>query len=454
MRLQSLWNARVLLFAGLALRVLVFAFLSPSNNDTGHLDNLQFMAAHGRLPLTGETSQSYHPPLAYLLAIGPFLLAGAKAAQAVSLLISCATLWVIYRALHDSDLISDERVRTHGMALAAFVPEWVFYGLFISNDSLSYLLGAVIFYCACVSNVRRRPGALVLLAVLCGLGLLTKYTFLATAGVLGAVLVMMAWQRGASAARALGAGVLFAALAFGIGGYKLIENERHLGKVLVTNLDYDYSWVIEQRASHRGAASYLGLDVIELLRHPVGSIDKSSYPLMLYSTLWYPRISNANIGTTRLPPFCFIGSLAYVAGSVPTLIGLLGLALGLARGRRALVAATRRETLVPRDVVLGTAALLVLANLALLVSALVRYHVWSIMQARLLLPSALPLLVAYDAGLRSLSPGALRDRLVGAAIVALVGLYLLLYGIEGGYHVVKAADPSTVQAVKHLFGAP
>src|SRR3954454_13983220 len=113
-RMHALWTTRSLFTVGVVLRVLVFLFLVPVNNDIGHLDNLQFMQAHGRLPLSGETSQSYHPPLAYVLAYLPYVLGGQKGAQALALVFSLVTLYLLYRLLIDPELIRSERARVHG----------------------------------------------------------------------------------------------------------------------------------------------------------------------------------------------------------------------------------------------------------------------------------------------------------------------------------------------------
>ena len=218
-------DGRLLLLGGVLLRVLVFVCLSPFNNDD-HWTVVRYIAEHARLPVAGEMDQSYHPPLYYLLA-QPFLrLTGtAKGVQALSLVLSIGTLVALHRLLYRSSALVSESARDSTFALACFLPQFVLYTLFVSNDSLAIFLGALtalqIFRFAETGRVNDLMG----LAVLTALGLLTKHTFVAFVPVLVG-LVWLARRQRPTGPRPLTAVMLFVAIALIPGSYKTVENMR------------------------------------------------------------------------------------------------------------------------------------------------------------------------------------------------------------------------------------
>ena len=90
---QRLATGRMLLALGIALRIVVFWFLDPLNNDAGHLDVIKYIVEHRALPAATASFESYQPPLYYLLA-APFYAASGnvKWVQVLSLAFSILTL--------------------------------------------------------------------------------------------------------------------------------------------------------------------------------------------------------------------------------------------------------------------------------------------------------------------------------------------------------------------------
>ncbi len=169
---QGLAAGRMLLALGIALRVAVFWFLDPLNNDTGHLDIIKFVVEHRALPAATASFESYQPPLYYLLAAPLYAASGnLKWVQVLSLLFSILTLLVLYRLLYVDKLLPEPRPRLYAFLMACFLPQFVLFGLYVSNDTLAIFLGAVIV----LQVVRFVAGSTiwqaVLLALLVSLGL-------------------------------------------------------------------------------------------------------------------------------------------------------------------------------------------------------------------------------------------------------------------------------------------
>src|ERR1700687_5504334 len=77
---------RILLALGIALRIVVFWFLDPLNNDVGHLDVIKYIVEHRALPAATASFESYQPPLYYLLAAPIYAASGSvKWVQLLSL---------------------------------------------------------------------------------------------------------------------------------------------------------------------------------------------------------------------------------------------------------------------------------------------------------------------------------------------------------------------------------
>jgi 4-amino-4-deoxy-L-arabinose transferase-like glycosyltransferase len=79
---------------GILLRIVVFLFVAPINNDD-HGEVVRLLVERGRFPALWDTLQAQHPPLYYLMA-APFLRATGsyKGVQLLSLAFSIATLLV------------------------------------------------------------------------------------------------------------------------------------------------------------------------------------------------------------------------------------------------------------------------------------------------------------------------------------------------------------------------
>ena len=244
-------HLQLILAAGILLRLLVFLIQSPFNNDD-HASVITALQATARFPDIRAVPQAYHPPLYYLLAL-PWLSAGGwKAVQAFSMLLSVANLYVLYALLRDRVLA--ETYRAPCLLLAAFLPQFVLFGNYVSNDALAFLLGSLIVRQAHVYLVHPSGGSRRDLALVLGLGLLTKLTFVAFAPCLLGLVLVTEGRRGWR--RAVVAGLAFTLVAGVVGSYKFVSDIVRYGRPGVTALDLapPASWLRGRRQPDRASS--------------------------------------------------------------------------------------------------------------------------------------------------------------------------------------------------------
>lgn len=422
------------LYAGVLLRCVIFKPLYPINNDD-HLGVIRYFLEHHVLPAADVASQGYHPPLYYLLATPFAALAGVRGAELLSLGLSVVNLWLLARLVSTTPLIASLDARRHALAFAALLPQFVVFGMFVSNDTLSYLVGTAYVLVAFSYIERPTTQWLVALAVMLGAGLLTKGTFLAFVPVTAGVVLAVAWRRGMGTMRALPRVTLCIGIAATVGCYKFVENYQRFGRPVVHNLDFPRNAKATETGAITGVGSFTDFDVPRLVAAPFERRKSlHSVPLLLYATTWYSYIRDSNFGRSRRTGWKWVASLLCLAGIVPTALGLIG----LGRALRGMGDVAELRTLPERRFValgqLTTATMLLLATLGIVVTAGVKYDVWTCFQGRLLFP-------VLFAGLLLLANGF--DAVVASWAFArrwLTGALVTSYTFWGVYYVVEVAS--------------
>jgi len=417
-----------LFVVGLLLRVATWPLLGPSNRDF-HLGVILRMVATGRIPISNETDQSYHPPLYYLITAPIFALTHRpKVVQLFSLACAIATLYVLYRIIVFTPLFGRMRDRLILFAFVVVHPQLIAYGLYLSNDTLTILLGALVAWQLWRWLADSSPSNVRTLAILCGLGLLTKATFLAIVPIVAVLLGLIGrrFDRATATRRA----VEFAAVAITIGSYKFIENYMHFGTPFVTNLDSGLGWVADQAQGRTLPWAYIGFDPRRWLSFPLME-GRRPYLEQMYESFWYEAGPMSNLQEARRWPYYLTGSALLVAAIVPTVLMVWGMVVGLAAFGRQLFAGVVPHARERVQLARGSLIALWVGVLMLLVIQEARSHVWSIMHARLMLPVLAGGLVALRVGwdaLRRLAPGA--DRLVAAWLVITSALMLVQHATD------------------------
>ena len=429
---RHLASGRILLALGIALRIVVFWFLDPLNNDVGHLDVIKYIVEHRSLPAALASFESYQPPLYYLLAAPIYAVSGSvKWVQLLSLVFSALTLLVIYRLLYTDKLLADARSRRYAFLVACFLPQFVMFGLYVSNDSLAILIGAVIVLQVVRFVTKPAIWQAVLLALLVSLGLLTKATFLAFVPVLFVFLTFVYLRCGYSARKALVAALALSLLAGGLGSWRFVQNYRQVGNPFVSNLDSGHPWMIAQQSSYRGAVSFFDVNLWKLLRSPsVSPKTEGAYPLLLYGTFWYQHIPESNFLGSGSYPFYYLGSVIYVLALASSLVFVFGLFLLAKRLPRFVATCDLSQEEDQRFLTGFVAVLFLFGNLALILAVALKYHVWTLMQGRLLFPSFCGLLAPFGVGVSALADKRLTGTVVKVAMVALVACFCLYFASE------------------------
>lgn len=422
--------------AGIALRVVVFAFINPCTWDD-HYGNIRYIFEHGSPPLSGVLTQSFHPPLYYLLATPILWFGERKAVQIFSLLTSIATLWVLRDLVRDRRLFRSPLAANAAFSLAAFLPSFVVFGLYVSNDSLSFLIGAASF-----AAMRRLADAftrrnLVILAVLCGLGLLTKGTFLAFVPALTLFVFTLSVRKDRRIRSALATGVAFLALACGLGAYKFVENAAHFGHPIIHNLEGDSGLAVGQRPVYVGPSTIFDANVLKLVREPtLSESTRYSYPLLLYGTFWYKYIDIENNFFGCLTGWRILGSAIYLLALPTTLAGIAGCLFALVGGLARLPAAFRRDPVADASAGADSdfrlySMVALLLSVALVVTAGVMFDAWSCFQSRLFFAGFFAVMLAVGNGMdRSAKASRGLTALLAVSHALLIGACCLYFAVE------------------------
>lgn len=428
---ERLSSGRTLLAGGIALRILVFIFLAPLNNDTGHLDVIKYVVERHALPPVTTCQMCFQPPLYYLLAAPLYYVTGnAKGVQILSLVLSIFTLLVLYRLLYQENLMGCEKSRQYGFMLACFLPQFVLFSLYVSNDTLTIFLGALMILQVARFVAAPNDRQLVLLGLLAGVGLLTKATFLAFLPVLFALILFLRLRESQSPQRAVLAALAFILLSCFPGSYTFLRNYREMKNPFVSDLDLPYSWVAKQQQSYRGAASFFDINLLKLLASPTLDPRKpSSYPLLLYGTFWYPHIPESNFAVLR-PRFNYLGSVIYVFALLPTAVFFIGLFRSLKGLPRFFASPKLRRKEDQHLLVSFVSVFCLFGNLVLLVVVTLKYHVWSVMTARLLFPAFCGLLVPFVVGACMVTRRKAADVALKLVMMALAGCFGLYFAAE------------------------
>ena len=223
-------------------------------------------------------------------------------------------------------LIRNEAAQRYSFLLACFLPQFILYGLFVSNDTLTIFLGCALAWA--VIDFSRHPSVAgnVAIGSVAALGLLTKATFLAYIPALF-FLLYFSWRwSGRSRSASLSIACTTVLLLLAVSSYKELDNYRQYHHAFVSNIDFWPDWAIRQRATYRGLSSFLDFNFLHLLRSPsYSSATETAYPLMLYGTFWYQHVPECNfIGSVHWP-FRWIGAVTYLIAAVPSVVFAIGI---------------------------------------------------------------------------------------------------------------------------------
>jgi hypothetical protein len=440
---------RVILAAGIVLRIAVYAFLRPNNNDP-HQEFIDFLLREGRLPIASEVTLGFQPPLYYLVAAPWSALGSPKVVQLLSLLLSVAHLALLARWIGRTQLLASPAARCHALALATFLPQFVLFGLFVSNDALAFPLGSLVLILTLSYLAEPRRRNLVLAALAQGLALLTKGTALATLPVLLAAVLLSGLRRRLSFGRLALELALSLTLVAAVGGYKFVENQVHFGTPVVSNDEIGQAYVAAQQGTYRGLSSWLDVNVLELVREPFQTREMRlapenvavmhSLPLLFYGTFWYSYIEESDFTATRAFPFHAIPRALYLAAVPATLVILAGAAAALAR-----IARVRAwlhgdpATFLRRAgelVLLGALA----ASVTLVLRWALKHDAWSFFQSRLAFGAFLSVALVWAFGFELLERRAPVVRVLAGFSAA------LLYALFAAYWLVELGAQASASA--------
>jgi tetratricopeptide (TPR) repeat protein len=355
---RTFWLVAVLMLAvGAAVRINNVAVFPPLQAYDGfsHFSYIWFMAEHWRVPLALTGWEFFQPPLYYafmaslwdgLAPMDPMLRLRIGTLVIAMLGLSLAAVsWLIVRR----EFPKDRLVQLLAPGLMLFVPVHLYTAGFLGNENLTAVVSAWALL-ALLATLRRptMPRA-VILGLMLGLAMLTKFTGLvAVTGAFGTLglraLVRRDWRRDGRVA--VVAGVVMLATC----GWFYARNVEHYG----TPFKMSREMFLLQRYEHiqtrgqRGILEYILFDPM-ILRRPewprgVGLVGEGApgYSAMresvitgLYANTWFegyggwvlPKVTQDE-GTRRS------GQLLLTLGLVPSLLMLIGIGCAVARLRR------------------------------------------------------------------------------------------------------------------------
>jgi hypothetical protein len=433
-RNESIW---VLFGLGVLLRLLVFSVITASGVDP-HAEVIEFIAVRHRIPLAHEIYNGAHPPLYYLISVPFYLLDDPKLlklTQLPALLMGVLNLWLLAKVLLQTTAHALARNLSY-LLLAVCSPPFLTYSLYISNDSLAFLMGTVLFYVLWRYAQDPRRTYELALGVLVGLAISTKLTLLPLAGAAGLFILVVRWRNAEPWAERLIALLAFALLVGVFGGFKFIQNKHYEHRFLLHVMDfYPLPW----QEFYLGWRSLLNFNLPDLMLHPNFSdahATRHSLPLLLYATMWYKHIYfENNLTFGNYSPFRYLAAFIYALGLLPTGAMIAGVGYQLKTRLTGLVASWRGTSPLPFRVNLWELLVIGLTLLGIfaLFASGIRYNSWSYLHARLFGHYWLGILLFSVWGLTWVQARFPRlFRFVALGYLTLAALYLLHFSVEVG----------------------
>ena len=388
-----------ILWLGIALRVLIFIVMNPQGPDA-HFEVLDFMLKNHRLPRTNELFLACHPPLYYLTALPFYVIGGLKLVEFYGLITSCINLWLMAKLVKMT--IKDAEIRNLSFLLATFLGTYLIYSLFVSNDTLSVLMGTWIFYNLIKYLREQTLKNVVILSLSTGLALLTKSTFIPFVPIILTVIFLVNFSK--PFWKMVYTMILCGAIIGFSGTYKFVENNRWQHKVFVHNLDIFK--LPGNSIFYQGPQSYYNINILTLIKDPnLSSRNPSihSAPLLMYGTFWYKhQYFENNLTFGNYSGFRYIGSIFFILGILPTILIFMGLALLFRQGFMLLFFTWRQQygTIIFWEKIFrATCLVLLLGSVATMFTGVIKYNDWAFMHTRLLVHVFYPTILLLATGL-------------------------------------------------------
>ena len=306
----------------------------------GHVAYVHHVAEHWRAPLAEEGWQMYHPPLFYFVAASfRTVLANFSAwfssVAFLRVLNTCFGLgtvvfsWLLMRRLFPQRTLA----RNLGFTLVAMLPVAFYMNANVTNG----VFAASMIACTLLASVAilfdgeiswRRS---LLLGILCGLSLLSKFTgVFVVASVLALLTLRAVFASSGSQRRGIvKVGIVIGVLALVIAGWFYVRNWIHYGDPFAGNWDYATGFHYEQSPGYRTAGFYTNLG--ELPWQLPQRTTSASFWEVMYATFWTDPLGFFLPRTDARVDF--LQSLILCLAFFP----MVGIALGFLRACRLLI---------------------------------------------------------------------------------------------------------------------
>ena len=275
-------------------------------DSINHLEYIDYIKKHWRLPLAGEGWQMYQPPLYHI--VSAVLTAPMQGPQAVAALrlfggvIGCVQFVLVFLSLR---LLFPEKLgaQLFGLILAAALPENIYISHYITNEALCGMLTtAAIYFCLRILKSEKDSAWLHLWLGLClGAALLTKITAVIAVPFIGVALLAKLVVKGRMnfgvLARTVGLAVV---ITVAISGWHYARMWRLYHNPLVGNWDgtMGFNWWMEDGFHTAGYFFRWG----HSLAYPWYS-GFDSFGDGLYSTLWGDGLNGGMVDMADRPPW-------------------------------------------------------------------------------------------------------------------------------------------------------
>lgn len=310
----------------------------------GHLEYINHLLAHGRVPLANEGWQLFQSPLYYALS-APLAWLGLKIAtpdtaaallRIIPLLCGLLQIEVAFRAARRVFPARPD-LQIVAVVLAAALPMNLYLSRYVGNEPLAALLSSLVFL-LCLRLVRPAQGenlrwVPLQLGVVFGLALLTKVSAVLTGG---AVLVALAARSAAEggtprpfSVRRLTPFLWTAGAAAAIAGWYYVRNWIALGRPFVGGWDVSRGIIWWQEPGYRMAGDFFSFG--HALSQPILA-GLESIPGGIFASLWCDTFASSAVARAAAPPWDFALMAASVALALgPSLLLAIGATLALRR---------------------------------------------------------------------------------------------------------------------------